>query len=144
MSPEQDDNSICAVAWSVLIVGAIVLGGALAWKWHSEAREKVVPIAGSAQAGVSDEQPDADDVQLAAPRAAKRLRIDDNDDVEAPTEAPRKESRILENDPGLVQRQAKMLRADASASEKSEAGPSSLVVTEEEIRKIEQKQLILQ
>jgi hypothetical protein len=51
---------------------------------------------------------------------------------------------ILAGDPDVIEREVNMLRADAAASKESTVGPSCLVLTEEQIREIEKKKLILQ
>jgi len=138
MSPERDDNSIYTVAWSVLIVGAIVLGAALVWKWYSPAGETVAPVAASPQTETSDGQPsDMADQTMA-------LGTDNSAPAGSRVNRPASESNILEDDPGVIQRQAQMLRKQADDSANSEAGPSSLALTEEQIRELEKKQLILQ
>ena len=132
MNPEQDDNAIFKVAWSVLFIGAVVLAAVLAWKWYSMPGTATT---GQASGTVAQEV----SVQEAQPAAPAVM------DTPGPVQRePLKAADILERDPGLIQRQAKMLRAEAAASEKSDAGPSSLALTEERIREIEKKRLILQ
>lgn len=122
MKREQGDRAICRLIWSMLIVGAVLLASALLWRWSSK------PSVAPAEDVAVEAEPSADQVAVEAPRLT---------DTDGGTD-------ILTKDPGVIDRQARMLREQAAASEKSEAGPSRLALTEEQIQEIERKQVILQ
>jgi len=139
MDPKQDGNAIYKLAWSVLILAGILVASVLAWKWFFQPAgttgaeaTRVAQGNASGSAIVETAQPAATMV-VATPSPTPRYEGDTG-----------KGSDVLNRDPDLIERQASMLRAEAAASAKSEAGPSSLALTEERIKQIEKKKLILQ
>jgi hypothetical protein len=125
MDEEQDNNAVYKLVWTIMIVGAILVASAVFWRWRAEPTP--VPAAPATENVVEAQEP-AESVVVETTRP-----MNTGGDAD-----------LLVRDPGVIDRQAAMLRAQAEASAKSEVGPSRLALTEEQIRDLERKKEILQ
>ena len=134
MSQEQHNNEATRYAWAMLGVGMIVLVLVFVWRWHSA---PVATMANEAETSSSD----------AAGNTAGRITPAIDRVVAAPPPMMGDMNgltNLLDRDPGIVERQVKILEKQAATAAKSKVGPSPLVLTPERIRAIERKGLILE
>ena len=135
MSPEQNDNAIYKLAWTVLTAGVLLLATVAALRWYFPP-EPPASTAGTAAATGKPGQtvPESAVTRVEQPAAPAMT----------PRPSPREAGDIPNRDPGVIDRQARWLRKQAAAAENSPAGPRSLTLTEEQIGQLERKNLLLQ
>jgi hypothetical protein len=148
MDSQSESTSIHRFAWAVLAVGGIMLVSAIAWKWHSgqvtsdgEKQDHKGIVVRNAPAAVAV-QPMSPATYTVQPMQGAPLSPGLAQAPVSPAVVPD----VLAQDPQVLWRQSQMLREQAAAANVSEttAGQPGDVMTEERIRELERRQLILQ
>jgi hypothetical protein len=136
MKPQKrEDQTLNVVAWSVMLAGLVLLTAALAWRSATVRETEAAEVRRDAAT-----RPVAQAEQRAAPSMVTTVTWP------APR-GPVRESRVLERDPGVVERQAAWLRKQnelAASSANDDVPPRSLGTTEARIREMEEKRLVIQ
>jgi|GEM_PF-6002494 len=118
------------IAWGILIaaVSLLIIAAAI----RRAARDMAATQAPSFRNSVPAENTEQDSAE-SRPLPAQASAIPSVQDVSGPVMSPEDKARLIKD-----------LREQAEASEKSPVGPSSLALTEDQIRFIEEHDLVLQ
>ena len=136
MKPEKcEGRPLNVVAWSVMLAGLVLLTAALAWRSATVRATEAPEVRRDAAT-----RPVAQAERGAAPSMVTTVTWPE-------PRRPVEESRLLERDPGVVDRQAAWLRKQnelAASSANDDVPPRSLGTTEARIREMEEKRLVVQ